>query len=234
MDVARSQNASNNQSSIVILKIKRSKGGRITRVQVVNIINLPTGLTYEAQTIELKKIAFLFNPTAVVVDGNGVGSGIIDECVKEHIDPDNGQVLPAWKPMNTDQEATTSDAEELLFNLKSQGINHEIIVNFINYIEASKLELLKINTEKDYDIHNFDYYQSGILPYVQTDFLMEEISNLKTKTNQNKKLSVEQQTRKTDKDRWSALVYGLYYIKNYIEDGEYTSSHDASEYLFIN
>ena len=51
-----------------------------------------------------------------------------------------------------------------------------------------------------------------ITPYVQTDLLFDEVANLKLKYQASGALSVEKVVRQLDKDRFSALVYVLYYI----------------------
>lgn len=74
MDVARSQSGANNQSSIAVLKFMRNRNMKVINVQLVNLINLPNGLTFTAQTSELKKIQKLYDENAkVVIDGNGLG-----------------------------------------------------------------------------------------------------------------------------------------------------------------
>jgi ribonucleoside-diphosphate reductase alpha chain len=74
VDVARSQSKSNNQTSIAVLKIKRSKGSnKIKQIQLVNLINLPNGLNFTAQAIEVKRTKMLYDAKAVIVDGNGLG-----------------------------------------------------------------------------------------------------------------------------------------------------------------
>jgi len=141
MDIARSMNKSNNQSSIVVLKIKKNKKGRVTFVQLVNIINLPNGLNFTAQSIALKRIAKAYNSKMNIIDENGLGKGILDELLKEQIDPINGETLSCWNTINTDHEPDNSDAEQVLYALHSQGINTEIIFNFIDMLSHARTDV---------------------------------------------------------------------------------------------
>jgi ribonucleoside-diphosphate reductase alpha chain len=233
MDVARSEKDSNNQSSIAVLRIIRSKTNKIKQIKVVNLINLPNGLNFTGQTIELKRIAKIFNPKRIIIDGNGLGSAIVDECLKEQIDPLNGETLDCWDTMNNDKEPEIRGADKLVYDLHSQGINTDIIINFIDMIESQKLQLLQKNDNKDYDVNDADYIKSEVLPFIQTDLLLEEIANLKLKKLPSGKYSIEQVTKKINKDRYSAIAYGLWYIKEF-EDKQVDSDFDMSAYMFHN
>lgn len=75
VDVARSDNAGNNQTSIAVLKIIRRKDGRIKEVQVPNIITISSTIDFEAQSIEVKRIKNKYDASIIVVDENGLGRG---------------------------------------------------------------------------------------------------------------------------------------------------------------
>jgi len=233
MDVARSESSSNNQSSIAVLKIKRGKSSRITQVKLVNLINLPNGLNFTGQTIELKRIANRFKPKAVVIDGNGLGSAIVDECLKEVIDPLTGDALDCWDTINNDKEPEIQGSEKIVYDLHSQGINSEIIINFIDMVESKKLQLLAKYDNKDYDVNDSDYIKNNILPFVQSDLLLEEVANLKLKKLPSGKYTIDQVTKKINKDRYSAVAYGLWYIKEF-EDRQVERNVDFSSYMFYN
>ena len=59
-------------------------------------------------------------------------------------------------------------------------------------------------------------FKEKVLPFMQTDFFVEEVSNLKLKTLNNGRLTIEQATKTIPKDRFSAIEYGLWYIKKYM------------------
>jgi hypothetical protein len=233
MDVARSESNSNNQSSIAVLRIKRGKSERITQIKLVNLINLPTGLNFTGQTIELKRIANAFKSKAVIIDGNGLGSAVVDECLKEQVDPTTGDILDCWDTMNNDKEPEIQGAEKLVYDLHAQGINSDMIINFIDMIESKKLQLLAKYDQKDYDINDGDYIKNNIIPFVQTDLFIEEVANLKLKKLPSGKYNVEQVTRKINKDRYSAVMMGLWYIKEFM-DKQIERNVNLSQYMFYN
>ena len=75
VDVARSAKTSNNQTSICVGKIRRDRKNLVKKVEIVNIFNLPNGLNFTGQAIEVKRIRERFNTfgnTLVIVDGNGL------------------------------------------------------------------------------------------------------------------------------------------------------------------
>lgn len=234
MDVARSMSKNNNQSSIAVLKIKRNKSLKITKIQLVNIINLPNGLNFEAQSSILKRAKKIYQAKAAVVDVNGLGVGLLDELLKETIDPNTGESLGCWDTMNTDHQPELSDAEPIIYAMLSQGINSDIIVSFIDAIESNKLQLLQKKDNKGYDVNDVDYFKSNVLPHIQTDLFIEEVANLKLKHNSNGKYSIEQLTKRVDKDRYSATAYGIWYIKNFEDNMEEQKEFDVSSFLFFN
>ncbi|MWV44961.1 hypothetical protein GRF59_15165 [Paenibacillus sp. HJL G12] len=216
VDVARSSSQNNNQTSISILKIKRSKDGKILKIYLVNLINLPNGLNFSAQAIEVKRLKLLYDAKIVVVDTNGVGVGLKDELLKDTVDPITGDNLGCWNTINTDDDPESSESEKILYALTSQGINHDIIVNFIDMVESGKLQLLVKNTNNNYDINDKEHVRK-IYPHTQTDLLLEEVANLKIKQLPGGKFTVEQLTKRVDKDRYSSLSMGLWYIKAFMD-----------------
>lgn len=225
MDVARSESDSNNQSSIAVFRLSRSKNGRIKNIRLINLINLPNGLRFDEQTLELKRIRKAFNAKAVIIDGNGLGSAIIDEALKETFDPQTGENLGCWDTINTDKEPEVKDAEEIIYDFNPQAHNSDMIINFIDMVESKKLLLLEKIDNANYDI-NSDEEVKKIAPHLQTDILLEEVANLKLVEKSNRKYSVEQVVRKINKDRYSAVAMGLWYIKNFEDNSESTSEYE--------
>ena len=216
MDVARSIKASNNQSSIAVLKVLRNKTThRVDKIQLVNLIYIPNFLNFTAQSIAFKRVKYLYNAKIAIVDENGLGKGMKDELLKEQKDMLTGNSYPCWDTINTEDEPENDiDADKCLFALASQGINTDIIVSFIDTIESKRLELLKKHKES-YDTEDRNYVDNVVAPMVQTDLLIEELSNLQLQHLSNGGLNVKQLTKRVDKDRYSALAYGIYYILRY-------------------
>lgn len=230
VDVARSIDSSNNQSSVVVAKAKRNKNGKITNIMIPNIFTISNALSFNAQAIEVKKIKNAFKAKVVIVDSNGLGAGLVDELMRESFDPQTGESLGCWDTINTDAQPEVSGAEKCLFDLKPQSANSEIIVAFMDMVESGKLRLLEKKQDTDYDINDKENYITNILPFLHTDFLIEEIANLQLKHLPSGKVTVDKLIKKYNKDRFSALAYVLWYIKTY-EDNVYHQEADLLETL---
>ena len=230
VDVARSSKSSNNQTSIMVGKVKRDKKGKIQRVQIVYTTNLPQGLNFTQQSLYIKKLKKQFNVKVVVIDSNGLGIGLVDELLKPTVDPITGEEFIAFDTINMDIESDEMDSEPCVYGIKAQGIQSEIIVNFMNYVEMGRLQLLVKQDANKLD--DKDLLENQLLPHIQTDFLIEEVSNVSVKTLSNGKLGIEQVSRSTDKDRLSALMYLLFYLEKYENETQKEKS-DVSGYLIF-
>lgn len=238
VDVARSSLESNNKTSIVVLKIIRNQSGSIRQVQLVNIINPPNGLNFTEQSVVVKKVFYQYGGDldlnksrvkAVVVDGNTLGMGLVDKLLEDVTDPETNEELGCWATINTDDRPSVRNAPSILYVLKSQGINADIIRIFLDYVESNKLKLLKSfedikdNLPKDTDLILAETAS------MQTQLLIDEVSNLRLKKTPNT-IVLEKVVRRVDKDRYSALAYGLYYIALFLEKEE---NKNIDDYMFF-
>ncbi len=212
VDVARSQNSNNNQSSVVVGKVNRDEvTNKIRIIDIVNVMNISNTINFTGQAIIIKKMKEAYNAKAVICDGNGLGSGLIDELLKNTVDPVSQQVYECWDTINTDNKPENPNAEKCLYDLKAQSAQTRIITNFIDLVDAGKLRLL----EKRDITYNYKNPELELLPFVQTDLLFEEVNNLKIKYLPSGALTVEKVVSKLNKDRYSALVYLLWYIMEF-------------------
>ena len=229
-DIARSESDNNNKTAIGVLKIVRSQSGLIRQVKLVNIIEPPNGLNFEEQSIIIKRLFYRYGGDlditksrvkCIVVDANGVGQSVVEELLKEQTDPNTNDELGAFATINTNDKCK-SYAPQLVYALKAQGINGDVIRIFIDYVESNKLKLLrqfddyKDNLPKEID--KIELEQACI----NTQYLIDEVANLKLKKTQSS-VSVESVVKRIDKDRYSATAYGLYYIDVFmnIEEEEF-------------
>lgn len=216
VDVARSQKATNNQSSIAIGRVIRNKeSNRIVSIEIPNIMTVSNAMNFSAQACLVKKTKKNFLAKAVIADGNGLGAGLIDELLKESYDPITGEYLGCWNTMNTDNQPEVRDAEKCLFDMKAQHFQSKVVADFIDAVESGKLKLLEKKQDTDFSSKDKQNMDLRVLPYIQTDLLFEEIANLKLKHMTNGALSVEKVVKKVDKDRFSALSYLIFYITEY-------------------
>jgi len=232
VDVARSQKATNNQSSIAIGRVIRNKeSNRIVSIEIPNIMTVSNAMNFSAQACLVKKTKKNFLAKAVIADGNGLGAGLIDELLKESYDPITGEYLGCWNTMNTDNQPEVRDAEKCLFDMKAQHFQSKVVADFIDAVESGKLKLLEKKQDTDFSSKDKQNMDLRVLPYIQTDLLFEEIANLKLKHMTNGALSVEKVVKKVDKDRFSALSYLIFYITEYCSAIKSKSSNNYKNIL---
>lgn len=225
VDVARSQKTSNNQSFISVIKVNRTKDkSKIVSMDLVNLVNIPNILNFTAQACTIKKYKKLYNAKAIVVDGNGLGAGLIDELLKESFDPITKESLGCFDTINDDNEPEVPDiAEKILYNLKAQSAQSKIVTNFIDVVDSGKFRMLEQRQQSDFSEKEYDDFDNCVAPYLQTDVLFEEIANLKLKHLNNGGVTIEKVVNKLDKDRVSATIYVLWLINEFYRD-VYTNS----------
>jgi len=232
VDVARSQKATNNQSSIAIGRVIRNKeSNRIVSIEIPNIMTVSNAMNFSAQACLVKKTKKNFLAKAVIADGNGLGAGLIDELLKESYDPITGEYLGCWNTMNTDNQPEVRDAEKCLFDMKAQHFQSKVVADFIDAVESGKLKLLEKKQDTDFSSKDKQNMDLRVLLYIQTDLLFEEIANLKLKHMTNGALSVEKVVKKVDKDRFSALSYLIFYITEYCSAIKSKSSNNYKNIL---
>ena len=231
VDVARSNSESNNKTSIVVLKIIRNNSGSIRQIQLHNIINPPNGLNYEEQSVIVKRVFYKYGGNldlnksrvkAVIIDGNTIGQGLVEKLLEDVTDYETNQEYGAWGTINTEDKTKSKNAPNILYVLKAQGINGDIIRTFINYVESNKLKLIK-SYEDIKDNLPKDTKEEVLIDIevacIQTQLLIDEVANLKLKKTQTT-VTVEPVIKRLDKDRYSATVYALFYISLFLEHEE--------------
>lgn len=233
VDVARSQKTSNNQSSIVVGRVKRnSDGSRIVAIEIVDIINVPNIYNFNKQAIRVKQVQQQYHAKMVICDGNGLGAGLIDALLTETIDPVTGENLGCWDTINDDNEPEIPNSPKILYNLKAQSCQNEIVTTFIDYVESAKLKLLERKLETDFTESEWANSENLIRPYIETDAFIEEAANLKMKHLANGGITIERVARKVDKDRVSALIYMLWYVEKFAKDISIDKEYEST--VFVN
>ena len=233
VDVARSQKTSNNQSSIVVGKIIRNAdASRIVAVEIIDIINVPNIYNFTKQSIRVKQVQKQYHARMVICDGNGLGAGLIDALLTETIDPITGESLGCWDTINDDNEPEIPNSPKILYNLKAQSCQNEIVTTFIDYVESGKLKLLERKIETDFTESEWADSENLIRPYIETDAFIEEAANLKMKHLSNGGITIERVARKVDKDRVSALIYMLWYVEKFAKDMSIDEEYETQ--VFVN
>jgi len=229
IDVARSQKSSNNRTSVSALKILRNKNNSIREIHLVNLFVISNAMTFEGQAIEVKRLQRLFNAKACIMDCNGLGVGLKDECFKEQTDPKSGERLLAWNTINTEDSPETVESIDVLYDLKPQSAQTKVITDFMDVVESGKLRLLEKRNDSDFGVS-----EEGILeyaPFAQTEEVVGEISNLKIKHLPSGALSIEKVVNRVDKDRFSGLSYGIWWAMEFDNQINSEDTHTMGDYF---
>ena len=216
VDVARSENTNNNQSAIVVIKALRSPANRrICELQVVNVLGVTNKMNFKNQACMIKKLKNQYKAKMVIVDGNGLGSGLVDQLLLDSYDPITGEYLGCFDTINTDNKPENPNADKCLFDMKAQGYQTKVVSYFINAVDSGILKMLIRKQEQDFTDKEREFYDKNVLPFINTELLFMEIANLKLKVMSGNNLSVEKVVRKIDKDKFSALSYCIFYIMEF-------------------
>ena len=209
-DVARSEGSQTAQSALVVIKLTPKSDGTYSK-HIVNIYTFE-GSHFREQALFLKQKVEDFRATKLVIDGNGLGVGIIDFLVLPDLDTN-----PPYSVVNDDKyrKFKTPDSIPMIYSIRSQSkdTNSSDIHNlFIRWIGNNQVKFLESESQAKggYKGKN-DKLSDYLRPYIMTDFLQEEIMNLEYRQSGHR-TDVKRISKSIQKDRFSALEYGLFYV----------------------
>lgn len=201
---------------------------------------------FEDQAIKLKKLYYRYKARTLVIDGNGLGIGLIDYMIKSQTD-ENGDFLPDFGVENDDdgyyKKYRTQNTEyDAMYIIKANApINTECHANAQTQLQAGKVKfLIDERTAKDKLLST----QKGqrmkpeeraeyLKPFTLTSILKEEMMNLREE-NEGVNIILKQANRGIKKDKFSAFEYGLYYIKQKEDSKKKKKRFNAKEWAFFN
>ncbi|MFA6809423.1 MAG: hypothetical protein WCR27_10585, partial [Eubacteriales bacterium] len=235
VDVAKSKDAKNNNTIMVVLGFTRNKDNSIKNIYMEYMKKVTSGGTYTAQSLELKRIHKVFNPIAIVVDAQSYGQGFIEACTKAEVDPLTNKITEKFATFNDEgeygQDIVGDDALPIIYALKSShAIETQIIVNFQGWIQSNKFHIPCDNNSIEFtkEVQKDEKMKMEIEKvHVNASNFIEEVANLKAEKLENGKLKIRQIVR-ADKDRYSATTYSLYYLNKFENIVDNTDEVDLS------
>lgn len=146
--------------------------------------------------------------------------------VTDQTDPDTGDDLPSFGVINDDEgrfkrfenETTITNA---IYMMKANiNINTECYAYTQSQIRNGNLQFLidepkakaKLRNQKQFDKMTPSQRADYIYPYTQTSILREQMMNL-IREDSGEQIRLKQSSTMVKKDKFSALIYGLYYCK---------------------
>ena len=202
---------------------------------------------FEDQAIKLKKLYYKFNARRLVIDGNGLGIGLLDYMVKPQLNPDTGDSFPDFGIYN-DEEGyykkyrTAACEQDAVYIIKANApINTEAHANARSQLSSGKVKMLidervaktKLMGTKMGQTMTPEERAEYLKPFTLTSILKEEALNLREE-NEGVNIILKQANKGLKKDKFSAFEYGLYYIKQEEEIKKKKKKFNAKEWQFYN
>ena len=228
------------QSVVCVFKVTPQPQGSAIK-SLVNIYTFEDE-HFEDQAIRIKKLYYKYKARRLVIDGNGLGIGLIDYMVKRQIDP-SGDIYPDFGIYNDTEgyykKYRTVDTEDnAIYIIKANApINTEAYSIVQSSIESGKVKFLIDEKTAENKLlgtkvgQGMSPAQRGeyLMPFKLTSILREEMLNLREE-NEGVNIILKQASKAIKKDKFSALCYGLYYIKHEEESKKRKKRFDASEW----
>lgn len=232
-------------SVICVFKVTPQSQGGATK-SLVNIYTL-SDEHFEDQAIKLKKLYYKYNARQIVIDGNGMGIGLIDYMVKSQTDPDTNETYPDFGVSNDEEgyykKYKTSVTElDAMYILKANApINTEAHAIARSQLSSGKVKFLideriaknKLMATKVGQSMKPEQRAEYLKPFTLTSILKEEMMNLREET-EGVNIILKQANRGIRKDKFSAFEYGLYYLKLEEDKKKKRKEFKASDWCFMN
>lgn len=205
---------------------------------------------FETQAINLKKLFYKYKAKIISIDANGLGIGLIDFMTRAQIDPETGDTLPPFGVEGgTSEDAIApyrkikgGDVEDnALYLIKANApINTEAYSYTQTQMSSGKIKFLKDESEAKAKLmsskvgQNMDADKRNeyLKPFVLTTILREQMLNL-VEENEGVNIILKQSSRGIKKDKFSAFIYGLYYIKQEEDHKKKRRGRNISDFMFF-
>ena len=232
------------QSVVCVFKVTpQSQGSSIK--SLVNIITF-NDEHFEDQAVKIKKLFYKYKARRVVIDGNGLGIGLMDYMVKSQIDS-VGDTYPDFGVYNdTDnfykKYRTNVTEDDAIYIIKANApINTEAYSIVQTQLESGKIKFLISERQAQNKLLGTKIGQNMtpeqrdeyLQPFKLTSILKSEMLNLREE-NEGINIILKQANKKIPKDKFSSLCYGLYYIKQEEESKKKKKKFNAKDWAFLN
>lgn len=233
------------ESVICVWKVNPQSTG-LAHKSLVNIMTMQDA-HFEDQAIKLKRLYYQYKARKLVIDANGLGIGLIDFMVKPQVDGDIGEIYPPFGVSNDEEgfykQFRTDDMEQdAMYLIKANApLNTEAYVNAQVQFNSGKVKLLIGSNQAKEALMSTKVGQAmtpekrreKLRPFEYTDILKEEMGNL-YQENEGINIILKRANSKIGKDKFSAMIYGLYYIKLEEDSKKRKKKFNAREWRLMN
>lgn len=180
------------------------------------------------QALRIRRLYEWYDGDYIVIDGKGVGAGVVDLLLDDIYDPDSGETYAALSCCNNPDMAarcTNPSAKKALWIINNQNakFNSDCAFMLREGFKSGRIRLLINEYDAEELLSEINGYsrlnpierEMVKLPYEQTTFLIDELINLKhDETAAGIKVY---ETSGHRKDRYSSLAYN-YWVMCQLED----------------
>lgn len=232
-------------SVVCVIKVT-PRSQDVSMKQLVNIYTFHDD-HFEDQAIKVKRLFYRYKARRLVIDANGIGIGLMDYLVKSQIDPDTNEFFADFGVYNDEEKfykkfQTVDCEQDAIYMIKANApINTEAHANMQSQLSSGKIKFLederiaktKLLGTKMGQTMTPEKRAEYLRPFTLTSILKEELMNLREE-NEGVNIILKQANRSIKKDKFSALEYGLYYIKTEEDSKKKKKRFVASEWKFFN
>jgi len=205
---------------------------------------------FEAQAIHIKRLFYKYNARAIAIDANGLGVGLVDFMTLQQVDPETGDTLPAFGV----EGGTYEEAKEQYKKVKGAGVEEDVLflikanapinTEAYSYAQAQmaggKIKFLVDEVQARTKLmstrggQNMEPEQRNIYlqPFQYTTILKNQMLNL-VQENDGTNIILKQSNRGIKKDKFSAFIYGLYWVKLEEDKKRKKKTRDISQLMFF-
>lgn len=201
---------------------------------------------FEQQAIHIKRLFYKYHARTIAIDANGVGTGLVDFMVIAQTDPETNDILPPFGVENDEdgkyKKMRTADTEaDAMYLIKANApINTEAYTYAKTQMASGKVKFLideaqaktKLMSTRVGQNMTVDQRNEYLKPFTLTTILREQMLNL-VEENEGINIILKQSSRSIKKDKFSAFIYGLYYIKQDEDKKNKRKTRDFSQFMFF-
>ena len=236
-------------TEVCVFKVTPQNVGSSEIKSLVNIY------TYEdedfaVQAINLKRLFYKYKARIISIDANGIGAGLVDILTQSQLDPDTGEILPPFgvaggsydnaaeqykkiKGPEVEMDALYLVKGNLTVNTEAYSYTKIQLLNgkvkFLIDETQAKIKLMSTKVGQNMTI---DARNEALKPFQLTTVLREQMLNM-VEEKEGINIILKQSNTKILKDKFSAFIYGLYYIKQEEDKKKKKKKRNISDYMFF-
>jgi len=207
------------QTVICVFKVLPQKDFFFKKLVNIKVLE---EMHFEQQSIEIKKLIEQFHVREMIVDGTGLGVGLLDFMVRPNVD-EQGSYFPPYGVLN-DSDYTNKQPRNcvrMIYVVKmNPKLNSEIHSTCFSELMSGKVRFLireqeaknKLLSTKVGAKMPAEQRIAHLMPYEMTSRLLDEMCNLKAKQDYSG-IALERINGRMGKDKFSAFEYGVWKAK---------------------